>query len=203
MLTTLLLHASVKAQETPGLLPQHLPSTHFTPPVPHMNNTSSNSLHGVNESIASRASETPPPLACAPLATRCPRCRVMNYGSPSSALFCRVTTLEGDCMRFSAARPIFVPIHCCDVMWPPLQAAPEHVDELTCVNTLTKADLTGTFMHACVSKCKAEYSMTVEAERRCSRTLLRRHSRWGSSPGPIPRHSSLPCGRRREALTGE
>lgn len=67
MLTTLL-HASVKAQETPGLLPQHLPSTHFTPPVPHMNNTSSDSLHGVNESIASRASETlmaapaPPPL---------------------------------------------------------------------------------------------------------------------------------------------
>lgn len=33
----------------------------------------------------------------------------MNYGSPSSALFCRVTTLEGDCMRFSAARPIFMP----------------------------------------------------------------------------------------------
>lgn len=113
MLTTLL-HASVKAQETPGLLPQHLPSTHFTPPVPHMNNTSSDSLHGVNESIASRASETlmaapaPPPFACAPLATRCPRCRVMNYGPPSSALFCRVTTLEGDCMRFSAARPIFM-----------------------------------------------------------------------------------------------
>lgn len=51
-------------------------------------------------------------------------------------------------------------------------AAPEHADELTCVNTLTKADLTGTFMHACVNKCKAEYSMMVKAVRRCSRTLL-------------------------------
>lgn len=48
-------------------------------------------------------------------------------------------------------------------MWPPLQAAPEHADELTCVNTLTKADLTATFMHACVNKCKAEYLMTVKA----------------------------------------
>lgn len=204
MLTTLLLHASVKAQETPGLLPQHFPSTHFTPPVPHMNNTSSESLHGVNESIASRASETlmvaPAPLACAPLATRCPQCRVMNYGSPSLALFCRVTTLEGDCMRFSAAWPIFMPIHCCDVKWPPLQAALKHGDALTCVNTLTKADLTGTFMHACVNKSPAEYSMMVKAVRRCSRTLLGRHSQWRSSSGPGMRHLSLPRGRRREAL---
>lgn len=42
------------------------PFTHFTPPIPHMNNTSSDSLHRVNESIASRASETPRPLHQAP-----------------------------------------------------------------------------------------------------------------------------------------
>lgn len=64
-------------------------------------------------------------------------------------------------MRFSAARPTFMPIHWWDVTWPPLQAAPEHVHELTCVNTLTEADLTGAFMHARVNKCKAEYWMML------------------------------------------
>lgn len=151
-------------------------NTHFTPPVPHMNNTSSDSLHGVNESIASRASEAlmaapSRPLACAPFATRCPRCRVMNYGSPSLALFCHVTTLEGDCMWFSAARLIFMPIHLkARLLWCNVAptAAAEHADELTCVNTLTKADLTGTFMHTCVNKYPAEYWMMVKAVGLCS-----------------------------------
>lgn len=66
----------------------------------------------LNESIALRAWETlmaaqSRPLACSLLTARCPQCRVMNYGSSYSALFCRVATSGGDCMWFSAARLIF------------------------------------------------------------------------------------------------
>lgn len=40
-------------------------------------------------------------------------------GRHSLALFCRDTTLEGDCMWLSAAGPLFKHIHgYCDVMWP-------------------------------------------------------------------------------------
>lgn len=40
------------------------------------------------------------PPAQVVLTTRCPRCRVMNYGSSLSPLFCSVTTLRGRSMRF-------------------------------------------------------------------------------------------------------
>lgn len=129
-------------------------NTHFALPVPHMNNTWSDSLCWVNESIGSRASETlmasqRRPLAGALLATRCPQCRVMNIGIPFSALCCR--SLKAIAHGFSAARLIFKHMHRrAPQLWCN-QSAPEQADEATSANTLMKADWTGAFLHVWIN----------------------------------------------------
>lgn len=170
----LLLHASVKAPAEPWPPATASPSnTHFTLPIPHMNNTWSDSLCWVNESIASRASETLMasqcrPLAGALLATRCPPCRVMNCGS-FSALFCRAAKAiacglvqHGWTSSTSHRR---APRLWCNV-------------DLTAVCTwacrwgyMCEHAYEGRFnwcVYACVNKHLAEYLIVMKVVRRCS-----------------------------------
>lgn len=182
-----------------------------------MNNTWLDSLCWVNESIASRASETlmasqRRPLAGARLATRCPRCRVMNYGSPFSALFCRALN------AITHARLIFEHVAAehpsSDGMWTWLQSAPEHADAVPCATTPVKADLSGALMHVWTNSWMNIWSWwklcgaAVSCLNRClflSTIVGVTHSQRDQVKVPAW-NACLPCGkrrkrRRRETLT--
>lgn len=124
MLTTLL-HASVKAQETPGPLPQYLPShTLLLPSLTWIIHPQTVCMELMSQLLREPQRHPdcctkPPPLLALYSPPDVHGAEWWIMGRHSSALFCRVTTLEGDCMWLSAAGPIFKHIHgYCDVMWP-------------------------------------------------------------------------------------
>lgn len=167
----LLLHSKCPGEPRPPAIAS--PSnTHFTLPVPHMNNTWPDSLCWVNESIASTASETlmasqRRPLTGARLATRCPRCRVMNYGSSFSALFCD----EGDRTWVSAARLIFKHTHLGALrLW--CKVNPTAVCTWAWRRGYRREHAyEGRFnwyFYACVNKHPAEYLIVAKVVRRCT-----------------------------------
>lgn len=120
------------------------------------------------------------PLAGALLATRCPRCRVMNYGSPFSALFCRAVKAiaRGLVQRGWSSNTCTAERRGSDVTWTRLQSAAEHADEAG----RRKHTYEGRFhcyVYACVNKHPAEYLIVVKVVCRC--TVL-------SYPVLIPEH---------------
>lgn len=86
----LLLYASVKSLGSPGLLRQHPPPTHtlLCPSLTWITHDQTVCVELMSQLLREPQRHWWLHNTIPLLATRCPRCRVMNYGSPFSALFC-------------------------------------------------------------------------------------------------------------------
>lgn len=144
-------------------------NTHFTLPIPHMNNTWSDSLCWVNESIASRASETLMASQHHPLA-RHQMSTVQSDELWVTILRPLLPCREGNHMWFSAARLIFKHMDCKAAAL--VQCGPAAVCPWACRwGYMLEHAYEGRFnwyFYACVNKHPAEYLIVVKVVRHCS-----------------------------------